>query len=37
MQVQGEGVREGMSVVVQGAYGLPPKTKITVIGALRTS
>jgi RND family efflux transporter MFP subunit len=32
MQVQGDGVREGMSVVVRGAYGLLPKTRIKVIG-----
>jgi membrane fusion protein (multidrug efflux system) len=31
IQVQGDGVRDGMSVVVQGAYGLLPKTKIKVI------
>jgi len=32
MQVQGDGIREGVSVVVQGAYGLPPKTKIKILG-----
>jgi membrane fusion protein, multidrug efflux system len=32
IQVEGNGVREGTSVVVQGAYGLLPKTRIRVIG-----
>jgi membrane fusion protein (multidrug efflux system) len=32
MQVQGTGIRDGMSVVVRGAYGLLPKTKIKVSG-----
>jgi len=32
IQIEGPDVREGLSVVVQGAYGLPPETKITVIG-----
>ncbi len=32
IQVEGNGVREGRSVVVQGAYGLLPKTRIKVIG-----
>jgi membrane fusion protein (multidrug efflux system) len=31
VQVEGDGVREGVSVVVKGAYGLLPKTKIKVI------
>jgi membrane fusion protein (multidrug efflux system) len=31
-QVEGNALREGMSVVVQGAYGLLPKTRIKVIG-----
>ena len=31
-QVSGDAVREGMSVVVQGAYGLPPRANITIIG-----
>jgi len=32
IQVEGAGLREGMPVVVQGAYGLPPTTKVTIIG-----
>jgi membrane fusion protein, multidrug efflux system len=32
VEVDGEGIREGMSVVVQGAYGLPPRTKVKVSG-----
>jgi membrane fusion protein (multidrug efflux system) len=32
VQIEGNGVREGMAVVVQGAYGLLPKTRITIIG-----
>lgn len=32
VQVEGDGIREGISVVVQGAYGLPPETKIKIIG-----
>jgi membrane fusion protein, multidrug efflux system len=32
MQVQGDRLRDGISVVVQGAYGLPPETKIKIIG-----
>lgn len=32
IQIEGDGVREGMTVVVQGAYGLLPKTRIQVIG-----
>jgi len=31
IQIEGTGVREGLSVVVRGAYGLPPETKITVV------
>ena len=31
-QVEGNALREGMSVVVQGAYGLLPKTRIKVTG-----
>lgn len=31
VEVEGEGLRTGVSVVVQGAYGLLPKTKIKVI------
>ena len=32
VEVQGDGLREGLSVVVQGAYGLPATSKIKVIG-----
>lgn len=32
VQVDGKALREGASVVVQGAYGLPPKARIKVIG-----
>lgn len=32
IEVEGGGLREGTSVVVQGAYGLLPKTRISVIG-----
>ena len=32
VQVHGDGIGDGMSVVVQGAYGLPPKTKIKILG-----
>ncbi len=32
VQIEGGRVREGMSVVVQGAYGLPAETKIRIIG-----
>ena len=32
VQVEGNGIHEGSSVVVQGAYGLLPKTRIKVIG-----
>ena len=32
IEVSGEGLREGMSIVVQGAYGLPERTKVRVIG-----
>jgi multidrug efflux pump subunit AcrA (membrane-fusion protein) len=32
IEVEGPGLRAGVSVVVQGAYGLLPKTKIKVIG-----
>ncbi len=32
VEVQGDGLAAGMAVVVQGAYGLPAKSKITVIG-----
>lgn len=31
-EIEGDGMREGMSVVVQGAYGLPPRTNVTIIG-----
>jgi len=32
VEVEGEGVREGLSVVVRGAYGLPPRTKVKISG-----
>jgi membrane fusion protein (multidrug efflux system) len=32
VEVDGEGVREGVAVVVKGAYGLPPKTKVKISG-----
>lgn len=32
VEVEGEGLREGMSVVVQGAYGLPTRSKIKISG-----
>jgi len=32
VEVQGEGVSEGMTIVTAGAYGLPKETKIRVIG-----
>ena len=32
VEVQGDGLREGLSVVVQGAYGLPATSKIKVMG-----
>lgn len=32
VEVRGEGIREGMSVVMRGAYGLPPTAKITIVG-----
>lgn len=32
VEVQGDGLKAGVSVVVQGVYGLPAKSKITVIG-----
>ncbi len=32
VEVEGNGIREGASVVVQGAYGLPAKSKIKIIG-----
>jgi membrane fusion protein (multidrug efflux system) len=28
IEIQGDGLREGMTVVTQGAYGLPPETRI---------
>jgi membrane fusion protein (multidrug efflux system) len=31
VEVQGEGIREGMQVVTVGAYGLPPETKVRVV------
>ena len=31
VEVEGDGIREGASVVVRGAYGLPPRSKITVV------
>ena len=32
IEVEGEGLRFGVSVVVQGAYGLPAKSKIKILG-----
>lgn len=32
VEVEGEGIREGLSVVVQGAYGLPARTKVKISG-----
>jgi membrane fusion protein (multidrug efflux system) len=32
IEVEGEGLRPGVSVVVQGAYGLPAKSKIKILG-----
>lgn len=32
IEVSGEGLREGMRVVVQGAYGLPERSKVRIIG-----
>ncbi|MEP7361605.1 MAG: efflux RND transporter periplasmic adaptor subunit [Chloroflexota bacterium] len=32
VEIQGDGLREGLSVVVQGAYGLPPTSQIKVMG-----
>jgi membrane fusion protein (multidrug efflux system) len=31
IEIQGEGLHEGMTVVTQGAYGLPPETRIRVV------
>ena len=31
VEVQGEGITEGMQVVTEGAYGLPPETKVRII------
>jgi len=31
VEVQGEGIHEGMQVVTVGAYGLPPETKVRII------
>jgi membrane fusion protein (multidrug efflux system) len=31
VEVQGEGISEGMQVVTYGAYGLPPETKVRII------
>jgi membrane fusion protein (multidrug efflux system) len=30
VEVEGEGLREGMRIVTQGVYGLPPETRIRV-------
>jgi membrane fusion protein (multidrug efflux system) len=30
VEVSGEGLQEGMAVVTEGAYGLPPETRIRV-------
>jgi membrane fusion protein (multidrug efflux system) len=31
VEVDGEGLQEGMTIVTQGVYGLPPETHIRVI------
>jgi membrane fusion protein (multidrug efflux system) len=31
VEVEGEGIREGMTVVTEGVYGLPPETRIRVV------
>jgi membrane fusion protein, multidrug efflux system len=31
VQIQGQGISEGMQIVTEGAYGLPPETKIRII------
>jgi membrane fusion protein (multidrug efflux system) len=33
VEVEGEGLREGMAIVTEGAYGLPNETKIKIIGS----
>ncbi|MFO0755312.1 MAG: efflux RND transporter periplasmic adaptor subunit [Byssovorax sp.] len=32
VEIEGEGLREGMTIVTRGAYGLPKETKIKVLG-----
>ena len=32
IEAEGQGLRTGVSVVVQGAYGLPAKSKIKILG-----
>ena len=31
VEVEGDGIHDGVSVVVRGAYGLPPRSKITIV------
>ncbi|MGZ5053176.1 MAG: efflux RND transporter periplasmic adaptor subunit, partial [Methylobacter sp.] len=31
IEISGEGLQEGMTIVTQGAYGLPPETRIRVV------
>jgi membrane fusion protein (multidrug efflux system) len=31
VEVEGEGIKEGMTVVTEGVYGLPPETRIRVV------
>jgi hypothetical protein len=33
VEIEGEGLREGQSVVTAGAYGLPKETKVRVVEA----
>jgi membrane fusion protein (multidrug efflux system) len=33
VEVEGVGLKEGMAIVTEGAYGLPNDTKIKVIGS----
>jgi multidrug efflux pump subunit AcrA (membrane-fusion protein) len=32
VEIQGEGIKEGATIVTEGAYGLPDETKIRIIG-----
>ena len=31
IEISGEGLQEGMTIVTQGVYGLPPETRIRVL------